>query len=289
MSLRHCITEAFLQTVSQVVANGIAKFNLPFRRVLYSFQAYPNVLTPEQIAEQYQLQVVDETLHIVHWVPSGKFKTTQVSLDLTDAPPHREAPNTLALIELLTVYRDELITVTAIPLFVDGELETVAEEIRTTMGVLLPDIIEQAGIQATHKRAATDSLLDVVLEQMVEVRPVAESSNEEYKVIWKGRSQKRQGKPIHKLIQRPYQLMADSAHIHTCVVCGTPISQEAADCYHGSLRLQTVFSSNFTDFEHVGFEGAVCPLCLIYANSKNKDLLRGAIAFLSPRQHSTHQ
>jgi hypothetical protein len=66
------------------------------------------------------------------------------------------------------------------------------------------------------------------------------------------------------------------------VVCGTPISQEAADCYRGSPRLQTVFSGNFTDFEHVGFEGVVCPLCLIYANSKNRKLLRGALAFLSP-------
>jgi len=268
--LRQCITEAFLRAVSQVVANGVTGFNLPFRRVLYSFQAQPDELTPEQIAAQYQLQVVDETLYIVHRVPSGKFKTAQLSLDLTDAPPRRETPDALALIELLTVYRDELTTVAAVPLFL-GSLDTVVEEIHTEMGVLLPDILEQVGIQTTHKRAATDGLLDVVLEQMVEVRPVADDINEG-----------RKGKPIHKLIQRPYQLMADSARVHTCVVCGTPISQEAADCYRGLPRLQTVFSGNFTDFEHVGFEGVVCPLCLIYANSKNSRLLRGALAFLSP-------
>jgi len=270
MPLRQCITEAFLRAVSQVVANGITEFNLPFSRVLYSFQAQPDALTPEQIAAQYQLQVVDETLYIVHRVPSDKFETAQLSLDLTDAPPHRETPDALALIELLTVYRDELTTVAAVPLFL-GSLDAVAEEMRAVMGVLLPDILEQAGIQATHKRAATDGLLDVVLEQIVEMRPVADDLNEG-----------RKGKPIHKLIQRPYQLMADSARVHTCVVCGTPISQEAADCYRGSPRLQTVFSGNFTDFEHVGFEGVVCPLCLIYANSKNKKLLRGALAFLSP-------
>jgi hypothetical protein len=280
--LRQCIIEAFLRAVSQVVAKGVTGFNLPFSRVLYSFQAQPDEqLTPEQVAAQYQLQVVDETLSIVHCVPSDKFKTAQLSLDLTDSPPRRETLDALALIELLTVYRDELTTVAAVPLFLDS-LDTVVEEIRAEMGVLLPDILEQAGIQATHKRAATDSLLDVVLEQMVEVRSVSDDCNEEYEVMWKGKPKKRQGKPIHKLIQRPYQLMADNARKYTCVVCGTPIGQEAADCYRGSPRLQTVFSGNFTDFEHVDFEGVVCPLCLIYANSKNRGLLRGALAFLSP-------
>lgn len=284
MPLRQCIAEAFLRAVSQVVGKGISGLNLLFSRVLYSFQSQPDELTPEQIAIQYQLQVVDGTLCVTHWVPSDKFETVQLSLDLTDAPPHQETPDALALIELLTVYRDELTTVAAVPLFL-GDLNTVVKEIRTVMGVLLPDILEQAGIQATHKQAATDDLLDVVLEQMVEVRSVAENRNEEYEVMWKGKPQKRQGKPIHKLIQRPYQLMADSARIHTCVVCGSPITQGAADCYKGKFRLQAqhgVFSERFPDLEHVGFEGVVCPLCLIYANSKNSRLLRGALAFLSP-------
>jgi hypothetical protein len=281
MPLRQCIAEAFLRAVSQVVANGITELDLSFSRVLYSFQAQPDELTPEQIAAQYQLQVVDETLYIVHWVPSGKFETAQLSLDLNDAPPRRETPDSLALIELLTVYRDELTTVAAVPLFL-GDLDTVVEEIRTEMGALLPDILEQMSIQVTHKKAATDGLLDVVLEQMVEVRSVSDDCNKEYEVMWKGKSQRKQGKPIHKLIQRPYQLMADSARERTCVVCGSPITQGAADCYRGSPRLQNIFSGNFADFEHVGFEGVVCPLCLIYANSKNTKLLRGAQAFLSP-------
>jgi hypothetical protein len=281
MSLRQCITEAFLRAVSKVAARGIAVLHLPFNRVLYSFHPQPEELTSAQIAAQYQLQVVDETLYVVHWVPSVSFETTQLSLDLTNAPPRRETPNALALIELLTVYRDELTTIAAVPLFL-GDLDTVVEEIRAAMNVLLPDILEQAGVQPTHKRAAADGLLDVMLEQMVEVRPIAESCNEEYEVMWNGKPRRRQGKPIPKLIQRPYQLVADSAHTHVCVVCGTPISQEAADCYRGSPRLQTIFSSNFTDFEHVGFEGVVCPLCLIYANSANRGLLRGAQAFLAP-------
>jgi len=281
MLLRQCITEAFLRAVSQMVANGIARLNLPFSRVLYSFHPQPEKMTAAQIAGQYQLQVVDGTLYVVHWVPSTRFETTQLSLSLTNAPPRLEAPGTLALIELLTVYRDELTTVAAVPLFL-GELDTVVEEVRTEMRVLLPDILQQAGIQATHRQAATDNLPGMVLEQMVEVRPIADDLNEEYETMGRGQSQKRVGKPVHKLIQRPYQLMADSARMHICVVCGTPISQEAADCYRGSPRLQTIFSSNFTDFEHVGFEGVVCPLCLIYASSKNTKLLRGAQAILSP-------
>jgi len=282
MLLRQCIAEAFLRAVSQVVAEGISKFGLCFNRILYDFCAQPDgTLDPDQVAAKYKLQVEDDTLHIVHWIPSGKFAPTQLSLSFTDAPPHRRAPNTLALIELLTVYRDELTTITAVPLFL-GNLDAVVEEVCATMRSLLPKILEQTGVRATHKRAATDNLLDIALEQMVEVRPIAESCNEAYDVMWQGKLQKREGKPVHKLIQRPYQLMADSTRARVCVLCGTPISQEAADCVRGVPHLQNLFSNNFTDFEHVGFEGVICPLCLIYANSDNESLLRGAQAFLAP-------
>jgi len=284
MALRQCITEAFLRALSQVVAKGISGLKLSFNRVLYSFFPHPEEITAAQIATKYDLDVQDETLYVVHWVPSTMFETTQLSLDLTDAPPRRETPNTLTLIELLTVYRDELTTVAAVPLFL-GDLDVVVEEVRTTMRSLLPNILLQAHIQATHKQAATDNLLDVVLGQMVEVRPIAENENEEYEAMWKGKPQKRQGKPVHKLIQRPYQLMVDSARTHVCVVCCSPITQNAAGCYKGKFKLQAqqgVFSERFTDFEHVGFEGVVCPLCLIYANSANTGLLRGAQAFLAP-------
>jgi hypothetical protein len=283
MPLRQCVTAAFLQAVSQVTAHGIAALNLSFSRVLYSFQPQPDGLTAAQIATQYQLQVVDRTLYVVHWVPSDVFATAQMSIDLTAAPPDRKAPDTLALIELLTMYRDELTTMAAVPLFL-GNLDTVVREIRTAMNAMLPKILEQAGIQATHKQAA-DGLVDVILEQMVEVRPITDSCNEEYEVKRNGNLQKRLGKPIHKLIQRPYQLMADSVRSQVCVVCGSPITQKAAGCYKGAFKLQDqqgVFSGRFTDFEHVGFVGMVCPLCLIYANSDNEGLFRGAQAFLAP-------
>jgi hypothetical protein len=284
MPLRQCITEAFLRAVSRVVVNGITALNLPFSRVLYFFCSHPEELTAAQIVAKYDLQVKDETLHIVHQVPSARFQTTKLSLDLTDAPPRRGVTNTLALIELLTVYRDELTTVAAVPLFL-GDLDTVVKKVRTAMRSLLPDILVQAHIRATHKQAATDNLLGMVLEQMVEVRPIAENENEEYEVMWKGNLQKRRGKPVHRLIQRPHQLMADSARTLVCVVCGSPITQNAAGCFEGKFKLQAqkgVFSERFTDFEHVGFEGVVCPLCLIYANYANKRLLRGAQAFLAP-------
>ena len=281
MPLRQCITEAFLRAVSQVVSKGIIALNLPFSRVLYFFCSHPEELTAAQIVAKYDLQVKDETLHIVHQVPSARFQTTKLSLDFTDAPPRRGVTNTLALIELLTVYRDELTTVVAMPLFL-GDLDAVVKKVRTVMRSLLPDILVQAHIRATHKRAATDNLLDVVLGQMVEVRPIAENENEGFEVMRKGKPQKRRGKLVYKLIRRPHQLMADSTCTHVCLVCGTPISQKAADCYRGSPHLRAIFSGNFTDFEHVGFEGMVCPLCLIYANSANKGLLRGAQAFLAP-------
>lgn len=278
--MRQCINESFLRAASQVVAKGITALKLPFTSALYKFYQKPEKLASEQIAALYQLQVLDEKLEIIHWIPSEQFETIQLSLNLIDEPPHRGDPTTFSLIELLTIYRDELTTVVAIPLFLDDP-HIVVEEIRATMGILVPKIFEEIGIEARHDRAQTHNLLDVVLKQMVEVRLIAENFNETYDAIWKGKRQKKQGKPIHKLIQRPYQLMADKARSNVCMVCGTPISQEVADCYQGSLRLQHVFSSNFPDYEHVSFSGAICPLCLIYANN-NKGLLRGAQAFLSP-------
>lgn len=284
MPLRACIVDAFLRAVSQVVAEGISAPGLPFDRVLYRFEPQSAILTPQQIAAQYGISVGNRELCIMHWVPSDAIEPVQLTVDLTARPPTQEEPNTLALVELLTIYRDELTTIIAMPLFL-GDLYAVMERIRSEMRALLPGILEQTGIQMTHKQAAVPDLMDLILSQMVEIRAVADELNEDYEVISGGQARKRTGKPVHKLIQHPYQLMADDSCTRACTVCGSPITEEAATCYKGKFRLQAqrgVFSGKFTDMEFVGFESAICPMCLIYANSKNAGLLRGAQAFLAP-------
>lgn len=264
--LRQCITESFLRGVSQIAAKGIASLNLPFSNVLYRFYQGQEKLTLEQIAALYQLNVIDKTLEIVHFIASEEFESTQLSLDLTDKPPCRGNLNAFSLIELLTVYRDELTTIVAIPLFL-GNLDNVVKEIRTVMDVLFPKILEKIGIKANNEKMRTYNLQHIILDDMVEVRPIDETFNETYVAMWNGKSTKRLRKSIHKLIQRPYQLMAESSRNLICVVCGTPINQKTADICSNPPRLESIFSTKFTDFEHVGFSGRICPLCLIYANS----------------------
>lgn len=280
--LRQCVVEAFLRAMNQVVAKGIQALNLPFHQVLYRFERHSGSLSVDQIAARYDLNIENGTLRVVHWVPSHEFEATHLCVNLTDAPPRRGEPNTLALIELLTVYRDELTLITASPLFL-GDIDTVIEDVQGLMDDLLPDILEQAGIQTKHSKTATSDLVKLVLDQMIEIRAVAEDANEPCTIVYQGNPRQVNRKPIHRLIQRPYQLMAmEDRQEHTCAVCGSPITSEAVGGYKGTPQLRHIFSSRFTDFEYVGFEGGVCPLCLIYANYANRQLMRGSLAFLAP-------
>jgi len=277
--LRLAITEAFLQAVNKVVAQAIVDLGLPFTQVKYVFQPEPRPLTEGQIAASYDMKVRGSTLWIIHRVPSAKFEKTCVQMDLTGAPPGRSTPQVIGLSDLLTVYRDDLTVIATLPLFI-ADPDVAVKEIERQMLAATPDILVQMGITTTHKRAIVCDLLDVIFDEQVEVRPVYEPhvSNEP-----RSDPQRPTGKAIHKLIARPHELMADSSLISHCLVCGSPIKGGKGRYFKsGKKAIEDIFSGRFTDLEHVSFGDDICPMCLVYASSDNKKLMRGSLAILAP-------
>lgn len=277
--LRLAIAEAFLQTVGKVVAQAIAGLGLPFTQVKYVFQPEQRPLTEDQIAALYDMRVQDSTLWIVHRVPSTQFEQTWVQMDLTGAPPDRNTPQVIGLSELLTVYRDDLTIIVTLPLFITDP-DSAVQEIERQMRAAAPDILEQIGIITTQKRAIVLNLPDVIFDEQVEVRLVCDVDNEPRDPA---KPKKPLGKAIHKLIARPYELMADSSLTSHCLVCGSLIRGGKGRYFKsGKKVIESIFSDKFTDWEHVSFSDDICPMCLIYANSDNKKLLRGSLAILTP-------
>lgn len=279
LALRLAIAEAFLQATSKMVAQAIADLGLPFMQVKYVFQPEPRPLPENQIAALYSMTVRGSVLEIVHQVPSAQFEPTWVQMDLTGAPPDRNTPQVIGLSELLTVYRDDLTIIATLPLFITDPGSAVSE-IEGQTRTVASDILKNMGITATHKNSLVPDLLSVAFDKQVEVRLVGDSNNEPRDPANPNRPL---GKAIHKLVARPYELMADSALTSHCLACGSPIRGGRGHYFKsGQKVVESVFSSKFTDWEHVSFDDDMCPMCLIYANSDNKRLLRGSLAILAP-------
>lgn len=279
--LRLAVMEAFLQSISRTVADAIKDLGLEFDRIHYIFRREEQVLNEEQIASQYDLQVQDSTLTIVHFVPSLAFEETTVLINLGDTPPNREDPQSFSLSELLTVYRDDLTLIVALPLFVANPDQAVTD-VKKQMQASLPAMLNQLGIHSAHKAAIGEDLIAVMLDEQVEVRPVYEPH-----VQNEPRDKKKKDRPIgkalHKLVARPYELMADSTLTSRCMICGSPIKGGVGRYLKlGKKHIKDVFSDKFTDFEHISLDSDACPMCLMYANRENRKMLRGALAFLSP-------
>ncbi len=279
--LRLAIAEAFLREISKVAAQAIADLGLSFTQVKYIFHPEPRPLTEKQIAALYDMKVQDSMLEITHWVPSDQFRPVWVQMDLTGAPPDRDTPQVIGLSELLTVYRDDLTIIAVLPLLI-RDPDNAVREIEHRMHVTALEILTQLNIAMTHKKALMSNLLDVILDEQVEVRPVYEPhvSNEPRDPK---NPKKALGKAIYKLIAHPYELMADNSLVARCLVCGSPIKGGKGRYFKGGKRMiEDIFSGHFADLEYLALDDDVCPMCLVYANSDNKKLLRGSLALLVP-------
>lgn len=272
--LRLVILEAFLRAVGEVIGQRIQNLGLRFTQVRYVFVGRDNpAWTEDDVARLYQMKIRrNATWTICHVVPSGNFGRVKLTIDLTGAPPNLQDPQTLALSELLTVYRDDLTVIVALPLFVKNPSGT-RNEIWKRTRELVRDLVREIGIVTRHKgQLQNTDLLEIALDEQVEVRLVDRSENVPGN-----------GKPVHTLIGRPYVLMSDPSLNSRCLVCGSPIREGKGRYFKASRNILTdVFSGRFTDLEHVDLGDDVCPMCLIYASSENKRLLRGAMAVLSP-------
>jgi hypothetical protein len=280
--LRLVILEAFLQQLSAIVGREIAGLGLPFQRVNYVFCKENHPLTEAELAAQYDLTIGNGEMTVTHYTPSAHFQEQTVAVDLTGTPPDVNQPQTLALSELLTIYRDDLTIIAALPLFAKTAPQDIVREIQAGMPGGVKDLLIALEIAPTHKWAIGD-LVAFTLSEQVEIRLLDDSANESPVVVRKGRLPRSPGKVVSKLLARPQELMAERHLASRCAACGSPIA--GADGRYlkpGKTSPEDIFSGHFTDFEQMGHEPDICPMCLIYANYKNKRLMRGSLAFLSP-------
>jgi len=252
--LRLAIVEAFLRTTSKLIARAIAGLGLGFEKVKYTFAPMPSPIALENIAALYKLEVKASTLSITHLVPSSVFEETYVQIDLTDKPQDRTKSQEIGLSELLTVYRDDLTIIVALPLFI-ADPDSTLKEINNLMRAEAHEVVNQMGIVTKHKNAIVPDLLNVVIDEQVELRPVYPPH-----VSNKGRVGNRiTGKSIYKLVRRPYELQADSSLASSCLVCGSPIKGGRGRYFDSGKRvIEDIFSSHFSDFEHLSLQGSYC-------------------------------
>lgn len=271
--LRLVILEAFLQKLSEIVAREIEGLHLPFSRVDYVFRREDRLLTEADVAAQYDLSISDGVMTIIHYVPSPSFQEETVTVDLTAAPPSRDQTQRLALPELLTMYHDDLTLIAGLPLLAKTLPSDIVSEIQAAMPDKVRSLLSALGISASHKYATAD-LVAFILAEQVEIRSLEENVNENFTVAWRGKSQQSRGKVVSKLIARPQELLAEKHLVSRCACCGSPIIGGVGRYIKlGKSSLEDIFSGRFTDFEHVGLEHDVCPMCMIYANYANKQLI----------------
>ncbi|MFZ2486707.1 MAG: hypothetical protein WAZ19_01185 [Anaerolineae bacterium] len=280
--LRTVIMEVFLQLVSELMGKEIAALNLPFSRVDYIFLPDSTSSNIADVSDKYDLSIDHDVMTITHFVPDADFQETSVCIDFTGNPPQPEQPQTLALSEILTAYRDDLTLILAVPLFVSTDLNIFIDAILASMPQKIQILLEALGLSSSQKTATTD-LIPFMLGEQIDIRAVDQRSHEEIQFHWEGKSKRITGKILNRLISYPKQLLSKEHLRSRCACCGSPIIEgKTRYLKTGKNFFTDVFSDSFADFEHIGYDTDLCPMCVIYANADNKHLLRGSIALLLP-------
>lgn len=264
--LRLVVMEAFLQELSEIIAREIENLHLPFSSVDYVFRREDRPLNEAAVTAQYDLSVNDKVMTITHFVPSPNFLEQTITVDLTAAPPDRERPQRLALPELLTIYSDDLTLIAGLPLFSTSSPSGIVSQIQNDLPDRVLDLLNALNISPSHKWATND-LIAYILAEQIEIRALLQNTD----------------KIVNKLIARPRELLTQKHLASRCVCCGSPIIGGVGRYLRpDKTSLEDIFSGRFTDFEHVGLEKDVCPMCMIYANYENKQMMRGSLALLAP-------
>jgi len=326
--LRAVIADAFMEVVTRKVAEAVeselAQKSPSFRRVRYAFDfqqaSFSSPPTPDEIknwADRYNLKASPGILEIHHVTPvTDRDLTGQCTVDisLTADPPTKEQydQGVVHLVELLTVYQDSRTILMGIPQFLQvdvGQLErdtkNAAEQRlkRLDVRVLasIDEIRKQSIVQGRVNwdnlhlvRAGQDiDLLGHVFAEQVEIRLI--DSGELVRQV-----QDDQGKTFHlrllsDIVTRPIELMARKSR--RCRFCGTAFDSNFPSG-------EAVVGHDFTDIEHVGFGGDICPMCRIYMLNSHKSRTpaekvqgisgdrkgyRGAFALIAPSSHFSYR
>lgn len=302
--VRAVIAESFVEAVTKSVARELIRTlgskTPTFTRVRFVFgtTSNPKFSTSStdseiwnQVGQKYNIQPVDDELVIRHLTPvelADGF-ATEVVVDLTGAVPTPEQmlTNTLGLAELLIVYQDDrtiLMTVPQLsiyPLDINGLKKETLSLARTKLSEL--DVLTTG---------ESIDLLDAVFVSQIMIRevpnrlpipPSPHISNKSPHL-----------RPIDQVVAYPRELLSQAATGgRRCRVCGS--------AFESNLSLTNDWPGHdFTDTEHIGVGGDLCPLCLIYTINNHKSRtaaekvsgvtgdrksMRGSFALILPSSH----
>ncbi|MGQ9627970.1 MAG: hypothetical protein ACUVV0_13830 [Anaerolineae bacterium] len=330
--LRAVIADAFMEVVTKAVVASIetelANKSPTFKRVRYVFDFNQVALsTPSADAEiaslatHYLLDVNNDELIIKHLVPTAKTDVIghhiEVVIDLTAEPPtgERFGQGIISLVELLTVYQDSRTILIGIPQFLkvdvrqlNQQVKEVAEQRLQILDVLTVAPESKVKDQAKPinrvdwsalpliRQGQDVDLLGHVFAEQVEIRlidpntlPSCNYQTSQGKTV--------QARPLIDVASRPIKLLQGKSR--RCRFCNTMFDSALPTT---EARICDVFSGDFTDIEHVGFRGDICPMCRIYALNSHKSRTeaekargitedrksyRGAFALLFPSSHFT--
>lgn len=321
------IADAFMEVVTQAVAASIAAElatkSPTFNRVRYIFDFNQVTLSNPPIrseiaslANQCTLSISPGELVIKHLVPLTKpnpdlhGRHVEVVVDLTADPPTEERfrQGTVSLVELLTAYQDSRTILMGIPQFLSVNVVSLEQQVIGTVEQRLRslDIRTLASVEELKRQSATQGrvdwnalplrlqgtdvdLLAHVFAEQVEIRLLERGTLLQQMKDHKGRNFTL--RLLSDIVARPIDLM--NGKLRHCRFCNTAFESALPPG-------KATVGDYFTDVEHVGFEGDICPMCRIYVLNSHKSRTaaekaqgitgdrkgyRGAFALLAPSSH----
>lgn len=328
--LRAVIADAFMEVVTKAAAEAIKKElatgHPTFKRVRYVFDfkrrsvsTTPTAQEIEALRNHYDMLVQGDELVIKHLTPVEKAefanRHVEVVVDFIDAPsmPERSDQVVISLVELLTVYQDSRTILMGLPQFLQMDIQQlkqqvkdVAEQRLRALDVLTVAAEKDVKGQAKPLQKADWSTLPLKRQgQEIDLLAHVFDGQVVVRLIERGQlTQKvkvggslRQVRWLNDVISWPIELLqGKSRH---CRFCNTAFDSAFPPA---EARVKDTFSGDFTDIEHVGFGGDICPMCRIYAlnnkffkrrekargKSGARKAYRGAFALLAPSSHFTY-
>lgn len=332
--LRAVIADTFVETVTKTVADAIHRqlySNRPvFNRVRYVFEfslvklpSQPTTVDIQALADQYEIDVSNEELIIKHLIPTNTLdfdgQKVEVIVDFTSIPPtpERFEAGLFSLVELLTVYQDSRTILMSIPQFLSVDVQQIQQQVRNRTAQRLQEL--NVRITASEKKLKKQiwtkrrqdwsklplislgqevDLLAHIFAEQVEIRMIDKADlHKQVKV--QNRKYPLAFRFLGDVINWPIeQLLAKSRH---CRLCGSAFESALPD---GEMAIRNggSVSPDFTDFEHIGFSGDICPMCRVYAMNSHqftqvernqgstgmRKAYRGAFALVMPASHFTY-
>lgn len=325
--LRAVIADAFMRVVTEMVAASIerelATKSPTFNRICYVFDFQRVALSnpPENeiasLANQYTLHVTAGELVVRHLVPLSKPDLdghhVEVVIDFTAESPtgERFSQGIISLVELLTVYQDSRTVLMGIPQFLQVDIGQIEQQVKNAAEQRLRDldIRTLASINELKKQSTTRGRVDwaalslVFQGQDVDLLAHVFAEQVEIRLIDRGQLTQKvkdaQGtshdiRLLHEIVLHPIALLAGQSR--RCRFCNTAFDSAFP-------QGKAVVGNYFTDVEHIGFGGDICPMCRIYVLNSHKSRTpaekaqgisgdrkgyRGALALVAPSSHFTY-